>query len=68
MIDAYVTCVATELDAMIQIYNKHIIPRAIDHHSKNHSTSGRLKTHFSAFETTFDQLLESKERLDKWQT
>ena len=34
MIDSYVTCVATELDAMIQIYNKHIIPRCIDQQNK----------------------------------
>ena len=68
MIDSYVTCVATELDAMIQIYNKHIIPRCIDQQSKNHASSERLKRHFSAFETAFDQLLEAKEQLDAWQT
>ncbi len=54
MIDSYVTCVATELDAMIQVYNKHIIPRCIDHSNKNQSNLERLKKHFSAFETAFD--------------
>lgn len=29
MVDGYITTVATELDAMIQVYNKHIIPRCI---------------------------------------
>jgi hypothetical protein len=67
MVDNYVTCVATELDAMIQIYNKHIIPRCIDHSNKNNSSLARVKAHFQNFEAAFDQLLEAKERLDQWQ-
>lgn len=57
MIDSYVTCVSTELDAMIQTYNKHIIPRCIDQNNKNQNATGRLKTHFQAFEEAFEQLL-----------
>ena len=68
MMDSYVTCVATELDAMIQIYNKHIIPRCIEHSNKNQSTSERVRKLFQQFEAAFDQLLEAKERLDGWQT
>lgn len=68
MVDGYITTVATELDAMIQVYNKHIIPRCIQHSNLNHSTSERLRNRFQAFETAFDQVLEAKERLDAWQT
>ena len=68
MVDNYVTTVATELDAMVQIYNKHIIPRCIDHSNKNHSNLQRVKNHFQAFETAFDQVLEAKEKLDAWQS
>lgn len=68
MIDGYINCVATELDAIIQVYNKHIIPRCIDQSNKNNATSERLKSHYQAFDKAFDELLEAKERLDSWQT
>ena len=67
MVENYITCVATELDAIIQVYNKHIIPRAIDQLNKNNSSLPRVKAHFQNFETAFDQLLEAKDRLDQWQ-
>ncbi len=67
MIDNYITCVATELDAMIQIYNKHIIPRCIDHSNKNNSSIPRVKSLFQNFEQAFDHVLEAKEKLDQWQ-
>ena len=67
MIDNYITCVATELDAMIQIYNKHIVPRCIEHGNKNNSSLSRVKSLFQNFEQAFDQVLEAKERLDQWQ-
>ena len=67
MVDNYVTCVSTELDTLIQIYNKHIIPRCIDHSNKNHSSLPRVKSRFEAFDAAFDQLLETKEKLDAWQ-
>jgi len=68
MIDSYVTCVATELDAIIQIYNKHIIPRCVEQNNRNSNASERVKKHFAAFDAAFDSLLEAKERLDAWQT
>lgn len=68
MVENYVTVVATELDAIIQVYNKHIIPRCIDHSNKNNSNLQRVKNHFQAFETAFDHLLEAKEKLDGWQS
>ena len=67
MIDSYVTCVSTELDAMIQIYNKHIIPRCIEHSNKNQSSLERVRKLFSQFEAAFDKVLEAKEKLDAWQ-
>jgi len=67
MIDSYIICVSTELDALIQVYNKHIIPRCIAHNTQNHNGPARLQKHFQAFETAFDQLLEAKEILDGWQ-
>ena len=67
MIESYVTCVSTELDAMIQIYNKHIIPRCIEHSNKNQSSLERVRKLFSQFEAAFDKVLEAKEKLDAWQ-
>lgn len=60
MIDSYITCVSTELDAMIQVYNKHIIPRCITQNSLNSQNQNgllRLKHLFKDFENAFDQLL-----------
>jgi hypothetical protein len=31
MIGSYITTVTTELAALFQVYNKHIIPRALQH-------------------------------------
>jgi len=68
MVDSYITCVATELDTMIQVYNKHIVPRCIAFNGQNQNGPERLKKLFQAFDTAFDGLLESKEILDAWQS
>ena len=61
MIESYITCVSTELDAMIQVYDKHIIPRCIEHLNKNtDSKMETLKRYFNNFESAFDKLLEAK--------
>jgi hypothetical protein len=67
-IENYITCVSTELDAMIQVYNKHIIPRCIDQLNKNQQKGPTsLAKHFRQFETAFDELMQAKEQLDLWQ-
>lgn len=67
IIENYTTCVATELDAMIQIYNKHMIPRCIDHLNKNQQKGpASLTRHFQQFATVFDDLLQAKEKMDVW--
>lgn len=60
-IDSYITCVATELNTMIQVYDKNIIPRCIELLNKNEQKGlQRLNKYFNSFEKAFDQLLEAK--------
>ncbi len=60
-IDSYITCVATELNTMIQVYDKKIIPRCIELLNKNEQKGlQRLNKYFNSFEKAFDQLLEAK--------
>lgn len=53
---------------MLQIYNKHIIPRCIDQLNKNQQKGpASLVRHFKQFEQVFDELLQAKEVMDSWQ-
>lgn len=59
MIGSYITTVTTELAALVQVYNKHIIPRCLQHanmtQTKYHSEHvNKLASHFNH---AFDELL-----------
>lgn len=65
MIDSYITTVVTELAAMDQVYNKHIIPRCLEHAklTNTHYTSEKLNKFNGEFNHAFDHLLEAHDKL-----
>lgn len=67
MIDNYVMCVETELMSMIQVYNKHVVPRCIEFSKNNNIAQSEVqKKLFSNFNTAFDELLNAKEKLEEF--
>jgi hypothetical protein len=65
MIDNYVMCVECELRAMIQVYNKHVVPRCIEFAKNNSvSDSAQYKKLFKGFDEAFNAVLEVKEKID----
>jgi hypothetical protein len=59
MISSYITTVTTELAVIIQIYNKNIIPRALQHAQITQSkfTSEKVNKLILNFNQAFDELL-----------
>lgn len=53
---------------MIQVYDKHMIPRCIEHMNKNTSKKlESLQRYFNGFEVAFDELLKTKEEMNLMQ-
>jgi hypothetical protein len=59
MIDSYITTVTCELAAIYQVYNKHIIPRALQHAQLTQTkfSSEKVNKLASNFNAAFDELL-----------